>query len=244
MVISYQYTYLILGLTLFFVWLILYFLRKDIRKEMLIISLLFGIAGLVVESTYIIDWWKPLTITNTAVGIEDFLFGFTVGGIASVLYEEVFKRKIRMRKKENLFTKKKDLNNLLVGGLLAIIFFGSFYILHLNTLFSSILGFGIPTLIMWIRRKDLILDSIASGILLMLVSFVVYSFVNLLTPGWVYEFWHFNNVPNWVLFNVPIDDVIWYFFAGAFIGPLYEFWQEKKLINLSTKKLSKKHKKS
>jgi hypothetical protein len=47
---------------------------------MLIMSLLFGIAGLLVEPVYAHDWWHPLNLTNTSVGIEDFLFGFVVGG--------------------------------------------------------------------------------------------------------------------------------------------------------------------
>jgi len=46
----------------------------------------------------------------------------------------------------------------------------------------------------------------------------------------VQAFWYFKNIPNIVIFSVPLDDFIWYFLAGAFIGPLYEFWQEARLI--------------
>ena len=32
------------------------------------------------------DWWQPLNFTNTVVGFEDFIMGFTSGGIMSVIY--------------------------------------------------------------------------------------------------------------------------------------------------------------
>lgn len=43
------------------------------------------------------DWWKPTTITDTVVGVEDFLLSFTNGGIAAVIYEEVFDKKSTFR---------------------------------------------------------------------------------------------------------------------------------------------------
>ena len=58
---NYQYSYLIGDLTLLIIWLALFFWRKDIRKEMLFISLIFGLAGLIVEFIYTID--SPLGLT-------------------------------------------------------------------------------------------------------------------------------------------------------------------------------------
>ena len=73
--VSYQYSYLIWTGIFFLIWLILYLWRKDIRKEMLIISVLFGFGGIFSELIYVQDWWQPLTLTNTSIGIEDFLIG-------------------------------------------------------------------------------------------------------------------------------------------------------------------------
>ena len=58
------------------IWIIFYFIRKDLRRIMIKISFVFGLAGILSELVYIIDWWKPLTITGTSVGVEDFLIGF------------------------------------------------------------------------------------------------------------------------------------------------------------------------
>ena len=67
---------------------------------------------------------------------------------------------------------------------------------------------------------------------LVLVASFVYTIIEILTPGWINAFWQFKNVPNIILFNLPLDDLIWYFLAGIYIGPLYEYWQESKILNL------------
>ena len=40
----------------------------------------------------------PATITNTPVGLESIIAGFVVGGVAAVIYEELFKKRIKFRK--------------------------------------------------------------------------------------------------------------------------------------------------
>lgn len=68
--------------------------------------------------------------------------------------------------------------------------------------------------------------------LLLLIIVFSYSVVNWITPGWVSDFWYFRNTSQIVISNVPVDDIIWYIFAGLFIGPLYAYWQEGRLVKL------------
>lgn len=223
-----KFAYMILSLLLSIIWIAMFVYRRDTRKEMLILSIAFGIGGLLAESVYLKDWWQPITITHTPIGIEDFLFGFTIGGIASVIYEIIFKKRTIKKSFEPL--NKKYITNSGVILLLPILFFGGSIYLGLNTFYSSLLGYGIPLLIMYIKRKDLILNSIISGILLLSIIFIIYTLVEILSPGWVMHFWTFKNVPPVVFWNVPIDDLIWYIFTGAFIGIMYEFIQESPIL--------------
>jgi len=43
---NYQYSYLIGNLALLIVWIIVFFWRKDVRKEMAMLSIIFGIGGI------------------------------------------------------------------------------------------------------------------------------------------------------------------------------------------------------
>ena len=83
-------TGLIVGsLLLMFMWLLIFLVRKDLRKEMLIISFIFGLLG-ITGHFYYGSYWQPVhlfKLFNLQIGIEDYLFTFSVAGIGSVWYE-------------------------------------------------------------------------------------------------------------------------------------------------------------
>ena len=81
---------------LFLVWIALFFHKKQLQKEMLIMSILVAPMGPLSEILYFADYWHPeYLIPIFGVGIEDLLFAFFIGGIGSVIYEEAFIKKIR-----------------------------------------------------------------------------------------------------------------------------------------------------
>ncbi len=193
-------------------------------------SILFGIIGLFVEPVYINDWWKPLTITNTAIGIEDFLFGFSLGGISAVIYETFSKQRVKIKKTNKKQKKNRNINFLIIMAIAAFLFLGGFYLFKLNTFYSTLLAFIIPTLIIWVKRRDLIVNSLVSGVMTLILAIIIYSIIGYFTPGWIDEFLFFENIPRIIFLNMPLDDIIWFFLAGLWIGPLYEYWKEAKLI--------------
>jgi hypothetical protein len=229
--VNYQYTYLLMGLIFAIFWVGLFIWRKDTRKEMLVMSTIFSIAGPLADILYTKDWWRPLTLTGTPISFEAFFVGFVIGGIASVVYENLFKKKVKIRNTSPQLQERRTFHFGAIVLLALILFFGAFYILKFDSLWSTIFALFIPTIIMWIQRKDLILDSIVTGVTLLIVAGIVYSLLEIITPGWVSAFWVFENVPNKIIFNIPLDDIIWYFLAGMFIGPLYEYWQEGRLVD-------------
>lgn len=96
--IPYKYTYFVGTIIFFIPWLILYLWRKDIRKQMLQLSIWVAIGSLITAYFWwTIDWWRPETITGTRIGLEDLLLGFSNGGIAAVIYEEVFRKRLYRR---------------------------------------------------------------------------------------------------------------------------------------------------
>ncbi len=62
-------------------------------------SFIVGILGLMTSYYWwTVDWWRPLNITGTRIGIEDFIIAFTSGGIMATIYEVIFKRGLYKRK--------------------------------------------------------------------------------------------------------------------------------------------------
>jgi len=228
---GYQYTYFIGVFLALIVWVFLFIRRKDTRKEMLYLSLIFGIPAPLIAYVHLSDWWSPTTIMGTPVGIEDFLFGFVMGGIASVIYGYFFNKGVKLKRANKKIKMKKNVFLILFVSLSLVIFLAGFYIFNLNTFIVTLLGFGIPTIIMYIKRPDLIKDSIFSGILLLIFAFIGYQILNLITPGFFNELWLFENVGQIIFLKIPLEEYIWYFCFGLFMGPVYEFAKEGKLVD-------------
>ncbi|PCI30398.1 hypothetical protein COB55_00315 [Candidatus Wolfebacteria bacterium] len=228
--IPYTYSYLILDILLLVVWVSLYLKRKDIRSEMLFISILFGISGPIFEPFTLHDWWRPFTVTGTPVGFEDFLFGFAIGGIASVIYEIVAGKKLRKDTPKKMFSELRRFRVWILPILITTILLIGIFILDINSWISSTVSIAAPLLVILSLRRDLITNALASGLLLIAIVSVVSTLVEVITPGWIQTLWiQDSSIPVTPFLNVPISDIVWYFFIGAYIGPLYEYWQDRKL---------------
>ena len=138
-----------------------------------------------------------------------------------------------MRKYIRKKSKITGLNIVSLIILFSILFFGSFYILKISSFYSSLIAFIISTIFILLKRRELIINSIISGFFILIISMVVYFFLQIIQPGFIERFWYLENVWYANLFlGIPIAEYIWFFLAGAFIGPIYEYWLEGKLINI------------
>ncbi|MCF7910353.1 hypothetical protein K9L16_01620 [Candidatus Pacearchaeota archaeon] len=229
--VEYRYAYFVGGMILLAFWIILFLWRKDLRKELIIVSLIFAVFGPFMNFIYFIDWWNPPTITNTIISPEDFLYCFALAGIAAVIYEVLYKKKLKIRNINKIMERERNIRFFYLFLILGFLFLGCFFILDFNSLLSTLIALFIPTMIIYIQRKDLILDSIASGFILLGLAFIFSSFLDLFFPNFI-TYLYYEHSSRFIIFNVPWWDIPFYFFAGAFIGPLYEYWQEAKLIKM------------
>jgi len=219
--VGYEYFYLSWTLFFLLVWVVLFAVRKDLRVEMLFISVLFGFGGILSQQTHIRDWWQPLTITNTPLGIEDFLIGFAIGGIASVIYAVVFWKRNDTKKASLAF---RSSYWFLLS--FALLFLGLFYVVGLNSFYAATISYIVGIAIIVLKRSDLVLPSIGSGFLMLAFGMGTYYALFLFFPSYIHEFWYLSE--GWystLVFGVPLGEYVWYFLTGAFIGPLFEFVQ-------------------
>lgn len=225
-----EYTYLVGSLITVLIWIILFYYRKDLRKEMWIMGIIFGIAGLIMEALfYTKDWWNPPTITGSLIGIEDFLFGFGIAGVSAVIYEEVFRKRLVSRKKMK-HPHTKQLSFLILLSIISFSF--SFYILNYNSFISGLVATLIPLFIIYIIRPDLILDSLVSGFIIVIIAFIDFAILNIIKPNFVYSWWLLDQLTGIVFLGVPLEDIIWFLTTGMYIGCIYEFWQGERLKSI------------
>ena len=216
----YKYAYFVGTLIFFLIWISLYLYKKPLRREMLIMSLIFAPLGPLSEIFHFRDYWQPEYIfTILGLGIEDLLFAFFIGGIAAVIYEELFTKKAKKTEKEHL----KMLIALGVLGILAltILTFG----LKMNSIYSSSLVFIFLGIIMISKRRDLAKNAILSGILVAAIMFAFHLIYTSIFPTIIQEWWKLENLSGIFLLGIPIEEMMWGFAWGFFAGPIYEFWK-------------------
>ena len=215
-------TYLIASLITTTAWVLLYAYRKDLRNEMLVMSSIVAIFGFIMEAlVWTEDWWRPITITGTLVGIEDLLFGFGLGGMTAVAYEELFKMK-NVRKKVDLNHVKHLAILLAVSSAVGSFFY---FVLGYNSFVTWTVSTTAATIVIYVIRPDLIIDSLATAFILTLFSIILFAILNSIEPGFVYSWWLFENLSGIIFLLIPLEDIIWFFTTGLFVGPIYEFWQ-------------------
>lgn len=210
------------------VWVILFLLRKDLRHKMILMSLLVAFVA-PIDTFFIPNYWHPLTMGNLfGLPIDTFtlLFGFTLGGIASVLYEELLRKTyIRSRKPHKL-------KFLVILGPLTI--FSLLLFTNLNFMIDIIVGTILTVFLILSIRHDLFTDAILSGIFFAILYSVMLSFYIALSPE-ILQAWNFAKFPQTLIINLPHYEILWAFWTGAFLGILYEFSHDKILKTLPHK---------
>jgi hypothetical protein len=220
-----QFLYLVGCIPLLIMWVIFFIRRKDLRPEMLIMSIFIGAVS--VASAYYwwtIDWWRPLTITGTRVGIEDFLMGFLSGGIMAVIYEEVFKRR---------YIKRKILGHQPgAATLLLLLAFATSFLIwgtRLTSFEASTIAMTLTSTLMFVYRRDLFLNGLLSGALMVCAAFFFYYSILFFDPRWIDTTYQFSSLSGVRAIGVPIEEFIFWFLAGLLFGPFYEYWQGERL---------------
>ena len=228
---DYKFGYLFLGVLLFLIWLSFYFIRKDLRRKQLKVSWFGGLAGLIAEYWYFKDYWHPYSILGRKiVSPEDFIFGFTITGISVVVYDIFFKTKDEQYVTNN----KKTFGNMFILGVASLFLFNIFF--GYNSIFVSSITFVILSLFMLSKRADLLKEAFFSGLIVLIIMFVVYHILfNLMFLDFWDKCWLLTNTRYGIEIygNIPLTEMIWYFTWGSFSGIAYNFASGKKKIPLS-----------
>ncbi len=219
---DYRYAYLLTNLFLVIpTWLFFYRKRSDLRHKILTSSIFGGIAGPLSEIIYLKDYWRPELFNGWAIGLEDFLFGFGIAGVACAAYEEMFGQKYTRRHK------RRQHWILLILPIIVILLYEfnlAFPHLWINSIYISMIAFLITAAIIIYFRRDLGLDSLMSGILFGSFFLIGYLILLRFYPEIFTRWWLLKNISGITVFTIPIEELLWAFGFGMFAGPIYEFY--------------------
>jgi hypothetical protein len=217
-----RFAYLPSVLSLIIPWLAIFLSRSDLRRKMIHFTILGSIAGPVSQIWYLRDYWHPAYTLGSKYGfIEDTIFAGLFVGITIVLYNFIFRVKSIPIKKEKEIRKAVRaiiLVSILIGSL--IVFTN---ILHINSIYSSAIGFFIVAIWIWKNRPDLIKVSITGSIAMLLITAIGYNLLFLFWPDIISQWWFLQNISGILILGIPVEEFLWFSTWGLAGSPLYEW---------------------
>lgn len=213
---QFPYAYLVLNLPFVLLWLLLFVMLARSRREMLTVSAMCGLLGciepVIAQDYFVPEYTFPLF---SRLGVEDFMFAFFSGGVATVAGDAVFLK--QWGKVENKDHRKLFFFFYLIGFILYLIGTLGFHLQSMAT--STVLMLSIVC-VQWYIRPDLIIYSFFSGVITTYVIISLYqmSFV-MFYPGITHVWW----TSSWYILDIPYEEYHFAFSWGCYASIAYKF---------------------
>lgn len=223
-----QYVWLIWSLLILAIWLVVLFLNKRLRKEMLWASIGTAPLGLT-EPLFVPSYWNPPSLFNlaqrTGFDIESIIFSFSVGGLAAVLYESIFKVRHTVMTKEERHHRRHRLHLLALSSPIVI-----FIILatatNWNHIYCTIVAMFFGGIAALLCRPDLKKKIWIGGLLFLGLYFIIFLNLVIVFPSYVRNVWNLSHISGILILGIPLEELLFAFTLGMLWSSFYEhiYW--------------------
>lgn len=232
-----QYVWFIWSLIILALWALIYVSKKEVRIEMLKMSLITMPFGLT-EPLFVPEYWFPPSLFDLAIktgfDIESIIFSFAIGGIGTVLYNLIFKRSlVEIPHNERNHSRHRLHNYILFVP--AIVFLILALFTSLNHIYCGTIAMFIGGLATLYCRPDLKGKIWVGGILFTVLYFIYFGSILPFYPQYVELYWNLDNLTHILIFGIPIEELIFAFTFGMYWSGLYEHIYWRKLIKSENK---------
>lgn len=235
---SKTYAYFLAVIVMFLLWVTLFLWRKDLRRQMLIMSIL-GMPAAFTEAMIVPVYWHPTVVLDLlqkfGICVETALYDFVWAGIGSVIYELIH----RMGEQRNATTLRGVIYRFMF---LTVVLFPAVIILSHTSLARHLLSEMIPAvavgLIVVYVRRDLIRPALFSAAYVGISYFAIFAIFNLVFPEFVAATYNTRNLAGVYLLKVPIEEIAIGGIGGFTMGCTYEYVFDIRLIHLASETAS------
>jgi hypothetical protein len=224
------FVWTLIGLVL---WIIIYVWQRRLRRQMLWASVWTAPLGLT-ERLFVPEYWTPPSLFDlaekTGFDIESVIFSFVIGGVASILYEIVFRASLvpmsmsEHRKKRHRFHRLALLS--------PVLFFTLFMlIMHWNPIYCFVGASVLGSIAAIICRPDLTRKILAGGVLFTGLYFVFFISLVIAAPSYVQAAWNLSALSGILFMGIPLEEYLFAFGFGMLWSSLYEHIQWYRVSN-------------
>ncbi len=221
---GWRFAFLVLSVALLGVWLILCAARPDLRRTMFRVSLATMLLGLT-EPVFVPRYWSPPTVWNlarqTGFDLESLLFSFGIGGIVFAAYDELVGQAPSLDVVGERSQPRHRVHSFAV--LLPPVVFVTLPLLSdLNPIYAAAIAMTTGFVATLYCRPDLLVKMAVSGILFLLMYFVVFVLFARTFPGYVAAVWNLKALSGVLLWGVPLEELLFAFTFGLYWSSVYE----------------------
>jgi hypothetical protein len=207
----------VLLLILAIIWGISFGVFRLLRWELLLAS---SIGFLLLPGTMLLE------AGALSLSVESVLFSFFMSGIAATIYHIAlgqFYGSVKSPKKQIDTDLSLIVRFLLFMMIFSWIAFGIGYIFPISPVVAGLSAGVLMSGYIALHRKDLLIDSLLSGLLLAVVALAAGAVSSAFETG---DLLSFSGV---YVLGVPANLLIWSFTIGIVLGPLYEYLRDMRL---------------
>ena len=185
------------------------------------------------EPLFVPEYWNPPTLFDlaqrTGFDIESLIFCFSIGGIATVLYEmAVPVRHVPMQQDE-----KHDPHHryhLLALASPVIVFIPLLLATSWNAIYPGILAMFVGAMATLWCRPDLKKKIWTGGGIFLGLYFIFFKLLDLAFPGYVEKYWTIDALSGIIVLGIPIEEYLFAFTFGLMWSSLYEHFLWQRII--------------
>jgi hypothetical protein len=225
-----QYVWLIWSLIILALWVVIYLFKKDSRKEMLKMSWITMPLGFT-QPLFVPGYWLPPSLfnlaENTGFDLESLIFSFAIGGIGTVLYNLVFKRRfVEMQHTER--GHKRHTLHIHILFVPVLVFAALSLFTNLDYIYCGVIALFFGGLATLYCRPDLKGKIWIGGILFTILYFVYFGSILTFYPDYVTLYWNLDNLTHILVLGIPLEEFLFAFTFGMYWSGLYEhlYWRK------------------
>jgi hypothetical protein len=229
-----RFLYLILGLLFLVPTILVAIWRRDLRRGVISVAIFGAIWGPISEFWFFRDYWHPQSVLGNPF-LEDMIYGAGISAAASCIYKVLARKSY-----DTLGCHPKT--HFRETAAIAVLYIVAMVTLEMGLGVNSILvAIGVyiaGASYILSRRRDLLLASVCSGVMMGLLALGGYGLgLNFIIngPKTLSQIWllYHKRLGITLLGYVPLTEVIWYAAWGSLLGILYEFATGRRLVGLS-----------
>jgi len=219
-----QYTYLVWSLLLLVLWLLVYLFSTETRRKMLKMSIGTLPLGLS-EPLFYPQYWFPPTLFDlgwrTGLDVESLIFSFSVGGLASTLYEFWNRRRSQTVPACERHDRRHRFHRLALASPV-IAFLLLELSTHWNPIYTASAALLAGAVCTVLCRPDLLDRVLKGGIVFTCFYFVFFYAMNQTHPNLVDLYWNNEQLSGIRIIGVPVEELLFALTFGAMWSGFYE----------------------